>query len=89
VLTFSVRGLLASQLVAAAMAFVLDDMHDAGAALDSPKGGSGIVIDAVVHAAITQQGNNKSRLYLHWRVECIDFSKDTTKVTSITLQNRK
>jgi hypothetical protein len=38
-LAFSLSGLPASRTAAAAMAFVLDDMHRDGAALDYPKGG--------------------------------------------------
>mmetsp|Transcript_17665 Transcript_17665/g.43507 ORF Transcript_17665/g.43507 Transcript_17665/m.43507 type:complete len:181 (+) Transcript_17665:583-1125(+) len=47
-LAFSLSGLPASRTAAAAMAFVLDDMHREGAALDYPRGGLGTVIDALV-----------------------------------------
>jgi phytoene dehydrogenase-like protein len=86
-LAFSLSGLPASRSAAAAMAFVLDDMHRAGAALDYPKGGLGEVIDALVRGL--EQGSNKSKLHLRRHVERIDFSEDTAKATGITLRNGK
>jgi phytoene dehydrogenase-like protein len=61
-LAFSLSGLPAARTSAAAMAFVLDDLHRAGAALDYPRGGLGKVIEALVRGL--EQGNNKSKLYL-------------------------
>ena len=84
-LAFSLSGLPAARTSAAAMAFVLDDMHRAGAALDYPRGGLGEVIDALVRGL--EQGNNGSKLYLRHHVETIDFSEDVSKVTGITLKN--
>ena len=86
-LAFSLSGLPASRTSAAAMAFVLDDMHREGAALDYPKGGLGSVIDALVRAL--EQGNNKSKLHLRKHVERIDFSGDATRATGLTLRNGK
>jgi phytoene dehydrogenase-like protein len=84
-LAFSLSGLPASRTSAAAMAFVLDDMHRAGAALDYPEGGLGTVIDALVRGV--EQGDNKSRVHLRSHVDRIDFLKDGSKATGITLKN--
>ena len=84
-LAFSLSGLPASRTAAAAMAFVLDDMHRNGAALDYPKGGLGSVIDALVRGV--EQGNHQSRLYLRKHVDKINFNDSGSKTTGITLQN--
>ena len=86
-LAFSLSGLPASRTSAAAMAFVLDDMHRDGAALDYPKGGLGSVIDALVRAL--EQGNNQSKLNLRCHVERIDFSEDAARATGVTLRSGK
>jgi phytoene dehydrogenase-like protein len=90
-LAFSLSGLPASRTAAAAMAFVLDDMHRAGAALDYPKGGLGKVIDALVRGL--EQGDHNSKLYLRHEVDSIDFSSSedsaTIKATGVTLRNGK
>lgn len=86
-LAFSLSGLPASRTAAAAMAFVLDDMHRAGAALDYPKGGLGEVIDALVRGL--EHGKNDSKLHLRNHVESIDFSEDTSRATGLTLKNGK
>jgi len=86
-LAFSLSGLPASRTAAAAMAFVLDDMHRDGAALDYPKGGLGKVIDALVRGL--QQGDHGSKLYLRSHVKSIDFSNDKSRVTGLTLSNGK
>jgi phytoene dehydrogenase-like protein len=86
-LAFSLSGLPASRTAAAAMAFVLDDMHRDGAALDYPKGGLGKVIDALVRGL--EQGDNGSKLHLRNHVESIDFSEDTSRATGLTLRNGK
>lgn len=86
-LAFSLSGLPASRTAAAAMAFVLDDMHRDGAALDYPKGGLGKVIDALVRGL--EQGENGSKLHLSNHVASIDFSKDASRATGLTLKNGK
>ena len=86
-LAFSLSGLPASRTAAAAMAFVLDDMHRDGAALDYPKGGLGEVIDALVRGL--EQGENDSKLYLRTQVRSIDFSDGASRATGLTLSNGK
>mmetsp|Transcript_62587 Transcript_62587/g.152398 ORF Transcript_62587/g.152398 Transcript_62587/m.152398 type:complete len:712 (-) Transcript_62587:40-2175(-) len=83
-LAFSLSGLPASRTSAAAMAFVLDDMHRSGAALDYPEGGLGTVIDALVKGL--EQGDNESKLYLKSHVKSIDFSPDGSRATGLTLE---
>ena len=84
-LAFSLSGLPASRTAAAAMAFVLDDMHRTGAALDYPRGGLGEVIDGLVRGL--EQGNNGSRLHLRKRVDSIDFSDDCSRAIGLTLND--
>mmetsp|Transcript_59803 Transcript_59803/g.66861 ORF Transcript_59803/g.66861 Transcript_59803/m.66861 type:complete len:694 (+) Transcript_59803:138-2219(+) len=86
-LAFSLSGLPASRTPAASMAFVIDDMHRDGAALDYPKGGLGTVIDALCRGVT--QNNNKSRIHLRTEVDKIDFTSDGSKATGITLSNGK
>jgi phytoene dehydrogenase-like protein len=83
-LAFSLSGLPASRTAAAAMAFVLDDMHREGAALDYPSGGLGSVIDALVRGV--EQGDKNSRVHLRSHVDRIDFTADGTKATGVTLK---
>ena len=84
-LAFSLSGLPASRTSAAAMAFVLEDMHREGAALDYPKGGLGEVVDALVRAL--EQGVNGSKLNLRRTVDSIDFNEKGDKATGVTLAN--
>lgn len=84
-LAFSLSGLPAARTSAAAMAFILDDMHREGAALDYPKGGLGTVVEALV--AGLEKGNNNSRLHLRREVESIDFDSDAERATGLTLKN--
>jgi len=86
-LAFSLSGLPASRTSAAAMAFVLNDMHRSGAALDYPKGGMGSIIDALVRGV--EQGSNGSKVNLSQHVESIDCSDDAERITGLTLQNGK
>ncbi|OEU13913.1 carotenoid isomerase [Fragilariopsis cylindrus CCMP1102] len=95
-LAFSLSGLPASRTSAAAMAFVIDDMHRDGAGLDYPKGGLGTVIDALcrgVEHHTTNNNNNssrkRSRIHLRTHVDKIDFNSDGSKATGITLSNGK
>merc|ERR1712232_455840 len=77
-LAFSLSGLPASRTSAAAMAFVLYDMHRPGASLDYPKGGFGKVIDALVKGV--EQSNNGSKVNLRQHVESIDCSEDGERI---------
>jgi len=86
-LAFSLSGLPASRTSAAAMAYVLYDMHRDGAALDYPRGGLGSVIDALVHAV--QQGDNGSKVNLRNTVASIDSTPDGSRITGLTLVNGK
>lgn len=86
-LAFSLSGLPASRTSAAAMAFVLEDMHREGAALDYPKGGLGEIVDALVRGL--EQGDRKSKLYLRQTVESIDFDEAAEKAVGVTLKNGK
>ena len=94
-LAFSLSGLPASRTAAAAMAFIVDDMHREGAALDYPKGGFGAVIEALCrgveqpHQTETGAGANPSKIHLRTHVDKIDFAPDGSKVTGITLKNGK
>ena len=85
-LAFSLSGLPASRTSAAAMAYVLFDMHRDGAALDYPRGGLGKVIDALVSGL--ERGDNRSKLNLRKHVESIDFEGDgdRTRATGLTLR---
>ena len=90
-LAFSLSGLPANRTAAAAMAFVIDDLHRKGAALDYPKGGLGSCIDALVRGL--EQGANGSQLHLSTEVQSIDFETTTDnnnkvpKATGVTLKN--
>jgi phytoene dehydrogenase-like protein len=84
-LAFSLSGLPASRTSAAAMAFVLEDMHREGAALDYPKGGLGSVIDALVRGL--EQGQRNSKLFLRQTVRSIDFDESASKAVGVTLEN--
>lgn len=85
-LAFSLSGLPAARTSAAAMAFVLNDMHRAGAALDYPKGGMGSIVDALVRGV--EQGEQGSKVNLRQHVSSINFD-GKQRVTGITLQNGK
>ena len=86
-LAFSLSGLPAARTSAAAMAYVLFDMHRSGAALDYPKGGLGTVIDALVKGV--EQGSNGSKVHLRRHVESIDTSLDGVTITGLTLRGGK
>jgi hypothetical protein len=86
-LAFSLSGLPASRTSAAAMAYVLYDMHRPDAALDYPKGGMGAIIDALVRGV--EQGDNGSKVYLRSHVESIDARPDGLRITGLTLTSGK
>jgi phytoene dehydrogenase-like protein len=86
-LAFSLSGLPAARTSAAAMAYVLYDMHRPDAALDYPKGGLGRVIDALVKGV--EQGSSGSKVNLRRHVESIDTSLNGSRITGLTLQGGK
>lgn len=86
-LAFSLSGLPAARTSAAAMAFVLYDMHRPGASLDYPKGGMGSIVDALVRGV--QSGSTGSKLHLRHHVEQINVTPDGSRVTGLTLRNGK
>jgi phytoene dehydrogenase-like protein len=83
-LAFSLSGLPASRTAAAAMAFVLNDMHRPGAALDYPQGGMGAIVDALVRGV--EQGNRGSKVHLRQHVESIDCDADAKRIVGVTLR---
>jgi len=84
-LAFSLSGLPAERTPAAAMAYVLFDMHRDGTALDYPKGGMGKISESLVKGV--EQGTNNSKVNLRKRVRSIDTTDDGSRVLGITLQN--
>jgi phytoene dehydrogenase-like protein len=86
-LAFSLSGLPASRTAAAAMAYVLYDMHRPDAALDYPSGGLGSVIDALVRGV--EQGDVGSRVYLRSNVESIDTAPHGGRISGLTLSTGK
>lgn len=83
-LAFSLSGLPASRTAAAAMAFILNDMHREGAALDYPKGGMGEIVEALVRGV--EQGDNGSKVNLRQHVESIDCDHSASSTKGITLR---
>jgi len=86
-LAFSLSGLPASRTSAAAMAYVLYDMHRQDAALDYPRGGLGAVIDELVKGV--EQGDNGSKVNLRRHVKSIDSNDDGTRFVGLTLESGK
>ena len=64
-LSFALSGLDASQTQAAAVAYMMNDLHNEGAVLDYPMGGMGSLIDALVKGL----ENHGGKLQLNSRVE--------------------
>lgn len=88
-LAFSLSGLPAERTSAAAMAYVLFDMHREGAALDYPQGGLGEVVNALVKGVEqTSKGNVDlgSRVHLRRRVESIEFNADGTRAVGLRVR---
>jgi phytoene dehydrogenase-like protein len=86
-LAFSLSGLSANRTSAAALAFVLNDMHTDEAALDYPQGGMGQVVDALVRGV--EQGDYGSRVHLNSPVERINFDETGSRAIGVTLKNGK
>lgn len=86
-LAFSLSGLPATRTAAAAMAFVLSDMHRSGATLDYPKGGMGEIVNSLVRGV--EQGTNGSKVHLRSRVASIDTDESALRITGLTLADGK
>mmetsp|Transcript_19195 Transcript_19195/g.55876 ORF Transcript_19195/g.55876 Transcript_19195/m.55876 type:complete len:554 (+) Transcript_19195:1872-3533(+) len=92
-LAFSLSGLPAARTSAAAVAYVLFDMHREGAALDYPRGGLGEVVDALVRgverrtSSSSSSSDNGSRVNLRCHVESIDTNEDGTRAVGLTLRD--
>ena len=86
-LAFSLSGLPASRTSAAAMAYVLYDMHRQDAALDYPRNGLGTVIDELVKGV--EEGNNGSKVNLRSHVTSIDTNDEGTRFIGLTLKSGK
>ena len=88
-LAFSLSGLPAERTSAAAMAYVLFDMHREGAALDYPKGGLGEVVTALVKG-VEQKSKKRgvvqgSKVHLRRRVESIEFNEEGTRAVGLNV----
>ena len=86
-LAFSLSGLPASRTPAAAMAYILFDMHRDGTALDYPRGGLGTVIKSLIEGV--EQGDSKSRVNLKCHVQSINTNKSGSRAIGLTLSNGK
>lgn len=86
-LAFSLSGLPAARTSAAAMAFVLNDMHSPGAALDYPKGGMGSIVEALVRGV--EKGSLGSKVNLKSQVASINFDETADYAVGLTLKNGK
>ena len=82
-LAFSLSGLPAERTSAAAMAYVLFDMHREGAALDYPQGGLGEVVDALVKGV--EQNELGSKVNLRHCVESIEFNEEGNRATGLNV----
>ncbi|KAL9190131.1 hypothetical protein ACHAXT_007342 [Thalassiosira profunda] len=88
-LAFSLSGLPAERTSAAAMAYVLFDMHREGAALDYPKGGLGEVVNALVNGVEQRSKSGAdlgSKVNLRRHVESIEFNADGTRATGLNVR---
>ena len=94
-LAFSLSGLPAEMTGAAAMAYVLFDMHREGAALDYPRGGLGEVVQALVRGVeqddvkdVTGKEKRKkgSKVHLRRHVESIDTNEEGDRVIGLTVR---
>lgn len=88
-LAFSLSGLPAERTSAAALAYVLYDMHREGAALDYPKGGLGEVINALV-IGVEQKSrrgiNLGSKVHLRRHVESIEFNDEGNRAIGLNVR---
>ncbi|KAL7549428.1 hypothetical protein ACHAWF_012692 [Thalassiosira exigua] len=88
-LAFSLSGLPAERTSAAAMAYVLYDMHREGAALDYPKGGLGVVVDALVKGVEQTSRNGVdagSKVHLRRHVESIEFNAEGNRALGLNVR---
>lgn len=70
-LSFALSGLPANNTIAAAVAYTMRDLHQKGAALDYPVGGSGAVVAALVRA-VTKGGRGTVHLSHHVEEICVE-----------------
>ena len=63
-LAFALSGLPADDTIAAAVAYTMRDLHQEGASLDYPIGGSGAVVEALIRG-VTKHGKGKVLLNSH------------------------
>jgi phytoene dehydrogenase-like protein len=88
-LAFSLSGLPAERTSAAAMAYVLFDMHREGAALDYPKGGLGEVVKALVKGVEQRSKPNVesgSKVNLRRHVESIEFNDEGNRAVGLRVR---
>ena len=67
-LSFALSGLPADGTIAAAVAYTMRDLHQKGAALDYPIGGSGAVVNSLINAIVKKGGH----VVLNSHVDSID-----------------
>jgi phytoene dehydrogenase-like protein len=75
-LSFALSGLPADGTIAAAVAYTMRDLHQEGASLDYPVGGSGAVVDALVRG-VTKTGKGKVLLNSHVKNILIEDGRAT------------
>ena len=88
-LAFSLSGLPAERTSAAAMAYVLFDMHREGAALDYPKGGLGEVVQALVNGVEQKSKEGAdlgSKVNLRRHVDSINFNAEGTLAVGLNVR---
>lgn len=73
-LSFALSGLPADGTIAAAVAYTMRDLHQKGAKLDYPIGGSGAVVDALADAV--RDGARGSRVVCNAHVEEIEIDSE-------------
>lgn len=91
-LAFSLSGLPANRTAAAAMAFVMADMHAPGATLDYPTGGMGSIVDALVRGVEQPSQDSssvkgRSNVNLSTAVDRLVFSTNGSMVLGVVLAN--
>ena len=70
-LSFALSGLPANNTIAAAVAYTMRDLHQKGAALDYPVGGSGAVVAALMRG-VTKTGKGSVHLSTHVEEICVE-----------------
>jgi phytoene dehydrogenase-like protein len=75
-LSFALSGLPADGTIAAAVAYTMRDLHQEGASLDYPVGGSGAVVNALIRG-VTKTGKGKVLLNSHVKNILIEDGRAT------------